>query len=100
VVYARLGRTFEGRRLEPLLATCSAEYVSEASSREGEEVDDVLSGKLVVLVGDEGHRLSAKDGLHFDSRRPHRLANQSDTPVCVIAVTTPTRLDRGGAMTC
>jgi transcriptional regulator with XRE-family HTH domain len=93
VVYARLGSAFEGRTLEPLMATYPPEYVSEESSHDGEEFYYVLSGQLVVVVDGEEHRLSADDSLHFDSRRPHRLTNQSDSPVRVIAVTTPTLLD-------
>jgi transcriptional regulator with XRE-family HTH domain len=93
VVYARLGSTFEGRTLEPLMATYPPAYVSEESSHAGEEFYYVLAGQLVVEVDGEEHRLSADDSLHFDSLRPHRLSNQSDSPVRVIAVTTPTLLD-------
>lgn len=93
VVYARLGGGFEGRTLEPLLATYPPGYVSEISKHRGEEMYYVLSGQLLVEIDGDEHRLDADDSLHFSSERPHRLANRSDSPVHVIAVTTPTLLD-------
>ena len=93
VVYARLGGGFEGRTLEPLLATYPPGYVSEVSRHRGEEMYYVLSGQLLVEIDGDEHRLDTDDSLHFSSERPHRLANRSDSPVHVIAVTTPTLLD-------
>jgi transcriptional regulator with XRE-family HTH domain len=93
VVYARLGGNFAGRTLEPLFATYPPAYVSEESSHRGEEFYYVLSGQLVVEIDGEEHKLDSDDSLHFSSERPHRLANHSESPVHVIAVTTPTLLD-------
>ena len=93
VVYARLGAAFEGRTLEPLLATYPPAYVSERSKHRGEEFYYVLSGQLRIEIDGDEHKLDVDDSLHFSSERPHRLANRSDSPVRVIAVTTPTLLD-------
>ncbi len=92
VVYARLGHSFEGRQLEPLFVTYPPGYLSEFSSHEGEEFYYVLGGQLVVTLDGEVHKLNESDSIHFRSDRKHQLANVSDAPVQVIAVTTPTLL--------
>lgn len=93
VVYARLGSSFEGRTLEPLMATYPPGYVSERSKHRGEEFYYVLAGQLAVEIDGDEHKLDADDSLHFNSERPHRLANHSDSPARVIAITVPTLLD-------
>lgn len=93
VVYARLGNSFEGRTVEPLIATYPPGYLSERSTHRGEEFYYVLAGQLAVEMDGEEFRLDADDSLHFNSERPHRLANRSDSPARVIAVTVPTLLD-------
>jgi|SRR5690606_25240339 len=92
VVYARLGRSFQGRSLEPLFVTYPPGYLSEVSSHGGEEFYYVLSGQLVVTLDGETHKLNADDSIHFRSDRRHQLANSSDAPVQVVAVTTPALL--------
>lgn len=92
VVYARLGHSFEGRQLEPLYVTYPPGYRSEVSSHEGEEFYFILSGQLAVDLDGETHKLNEGDSIHFRSDRRHQLANLSDVPVQVVAVTTPTLL--------
>lgn len=92
VVYARLGRSFQGRSLEPLFVTYPPGYLSEVSSHGGEEFYYVLSGQLVVTLDGETHKLNADDSIHFRSDRRHQLANSSEAPVQVVAVTTPALL--------
>lgn len=92
VVYSRLGRSFPGRSMEPLFVTYPPGYVSEVSAHDGEEFYYVLSGQLAVSLDGEVHKLNADDSIHFMSDRQHQLANASDVPVKVIAVTTPTLL--------
>lgn len=92
VVYARLGHSFEGRLLEPLYVTYPPAYQSEFSSHEGEEFYFIISGQLVVDLDGETHKLNEGDSIHFQSTRRHQLANLSEVPVQVVAVTTPTLL--------
>ncbi|MDF3303163.1 helix-turn-helix domain-containing protein [Streptomyces tropicalis] len=40
----------------------------------GEEWLYVLSGRLLLRLGDTAHRLGPGDGAHFDSLTPHRIA--------------------------
>lgn len=92
VVYARLGHSFDGRLLEPLYVTYPPAYQSEFSAHEGEEFYFILSGQLVVELDGEIHKLNEGDSIHFKSDTRHQLANMSDVPVQVVAVTTPTLL--------
>jgi transcriptional regulator with XRE-family HTH domain len=93
VIYARLSGSYEGRSLEPLVATYPPGYLSELSSHQGEEFYYVLDGQLVVTLGDEEHALNGNDSMQFSSMNPHRLANRGETPAQVIAVNTPTLLE-------
>lgn len=93
VIYARLGGSYEGRTLEPLIATYPPGYLSELSSHRGEEFYYVLDGQLVVTLDDDEYVLHANDSMQFSSTLPHRLANPGETPAHVIAVNTPTLLE-------
>ncbi len=92
VVYARLGHSFDGRLLEPLFVTYPPSYRSEFSSHDGEEFYYVLNGQLAVNLDGETYKLNEGDSIHFKSDRRHQLANLSEVPVQVVAVTTPTLL--------
>lgn len=93
VVYARLGGDVPGRTLEPLHVTYPAGYESEELAHPGEEFYYVVAGQLVIELDGEEYKLNGEDSMHFLSTRRHRLANRGETPVHVIAVTTPTLLD-------
>lgn len=93
VVYARLGGDLTGRSIEPLHATYPPGYESEVMTHAGEEFYYVIAGQLVIVLDGEEYKLSAEDSMHFFSDRPHQMLNRADTPVHVIAVTTPALLD-------
>jgi quercetin dioxygenase-like cupin family protein len=51
----------------------------------------VISGDLIVEVGDSTHELHTGDSISFDARMPHRYHNTSTEPTTfVLAVTPPT----------
>ena len=62
----------------------------EMLCHEGEEAGVVISGVLELTVGSDVYTLQAGDGYYFDSNRPHRFRNPSQTIECrLISCTTP-----------
>ena len=55
----------------------------------GEEFITVLEGRLCVAVAGEEYFLEAGDSIHFKSSLPHGFRNAGETPVRVLAATTP-----------
>jgi transcriptional regulator with XRE-family HTH domain len=55
----------------------------EYSPYRGEEMGFVLSGELMVVVGDESYVLKAGDSIHYDALLLHSWSNPGDLP-CVI----------------
>lgn len=52
----------------------------------GHEMGSVLSGTLVVEVGDDSHELGAGDAIKFPSSTPHRVANTGAVPAVAVWV--------------
>jgi transcriptional regulator with XRE-family HTH domain len=50
----------------------------------GEQLCFVLSGELIVVVGDETYLLKAGDSIHYDSLLLHSWANDGDQPCIII----------------
>ncbi len=60
-------------------------------AHEGEEAGVVLSGTLVLVIGETAHTLSAGDSFGFRSDTPHSYRNEGDTDAIVLwAVSPPT----------
>jgi transcriptional regulator with XRE-family HTH domain len=66
-----------------------ADTGEDAYSHEGEEGGVVISGELLLTVGDRTELLRAGDAYHFDSRIPHRFRNISSEPCIVVSACTP-----------
>jgi len=76
--------------LQPMRAMISpSRQGSERYQHEGEEWLYVLSGRLLLKVGDREYKLEAGDGAHFDSRQPHRLEAMDGREAEVILVACP-----------
>ena len=77
--------------LEVLVATMQPGDVSSAQPRghESTECLAVLDGQVVVEVGEERYVLAAREALTFDSRLPHRFANESGKPAAYLVAVTP-----------
>lgn len=56
-------------------------------SHQGAEFIHVLSGRLILRVGDEDHRLDAGDSVYFDPIQPHSYRREGRTPCTAIVVT-------------
>jgi transcriptional regulator with XRE-family HTH domain len=54
----------------------------------GAEVIYVLSGTLVVHIGDDQHTLEARDSIYFDSGAPHAYRKIGAKACCALVVTT------------
>jgi transcriptional regulator with XRE-family HTH domain len=69
------------------------EEVAEDSLRRhhhpGAEVIYVVSGKLVVRVGDADYRLAAGDSMYFDSSVPHAYRREGRRVTTAVVVTAP-----------
>ncbi|GAA5124537.1 cupin domain-containing protein [Haloechinothrix salitolerans] len=52
----------------------------------GHEMGSVLSGRLLIEVGDDTHELGPGDAIKFPSSRPHRIANTGAVPAVAVWV--------------
>lgn len=72
-------------KIEIVRITASAVTVSEPLEHfNGEEAIYVLTGELVVIVGEEQFELEAGDSIHYDALQPHRWQNRSAEPCSFI----------------
>ena len=87
LVYQVHSGDFAGAVMQPLRITISANRTGEDLYRhDGEEWLYVLSGSLVVTIGDEKHTLEPGDSLHFDATVGHRLTADGGKDVEAILV--------------
>lgn len=78
MTYYNLAAAFQNRIAEPLYV--KVKYVEGAENREiectthkGQEIDIVVSGKLMVQVGDHRETLNVGDSIYYDSATPHGM---------------------------
>jgi transcriptional regulator with XRE-family HTH domain len=60
----------------------------------GEEFGFVLTGELIVTLGDEQFVLAAGDSIHYDAVQSHAWSSHGDEPCVVIWARSPAKLDR------
>ena len=89
--YQHLAQNFRGRTAEPFYVT--APYVKGAedkpiplSAHKGQEMDYILSGKLMVNVAGNIDTLSAGDTIYYDSGQPHGMIAVGGEPCTFLAV--------------
>ena len=76
--------------LEPILVTLPAGARTVPDDpHEGEEFGYVLSGAVVLLLGDKKYRVKKGDGFYFRPHSTHSLVNAQKTPARVLWVSTP-----------
>jgi transcriptional regulator with XRE-family HTH domain len=76
--------------LQPMRAMISPERQgSERYQHEGEEWLYVLSGRILLKVGDREYKIEPGEAAHFDSRQPHRLEAMDGREAEVILVACP-----------
>jgi mannose-6-phosphate isomerase-like protein (cupin superfamily) len=81
--------------LQPMRAMISPlRQGSERYQHDGEEWLYVLSGRVLIRVGEKEYELNMGDAAHFDSRQPHRLdaLDGREAEVLLVACPIPTTL--------
>ena len=78
MTYFNLAYAFQNRIAEPLYV--ESKFDAEAQSKEieltshdGQELDIVLEGQLLIQIGDHKELLNAGDSAYFDSNTPHGM---------------------------
>ncbi|HQT61256.1 MAG TPA: cupin domain-containing protein [Acidiphilium sp.] len=91
ISFRMVGRRLKDRALQMLHEHYApGADTGEAMLRhEGEEAGVIVSGRLLVTVGDQERTLGAGDAYYFHSRIPHRFRNPFDAPCEVISANTP-----------
>ena len=91
VSYRQVGGDLSDRALQVLSETYApgADSGKIPLSHEGEEGGVIISGQLVVTVGDQTRTLGPGDAYLFDSRIPHRFRNTGDVPCVIVSACTP-----------
>ena len=89
--YQHLAQNFRGRTAEPFFVT--APYVKGAeekpiplSAHKGQEMDYILTGRLMVNVGGNIDVLDAGDTIYYDSSQPHGMIAVGGEPCTFLAV--------------
>ena len=89
--YEHLAHNFKGRTAEPFLVTAPYEEGSEnkpiaLSSHNGQEMDYILEGELLLSVNGRTTLLKAGDTAYYDSSQPHGMIAVGGAPCRFMAV--------------
>ncbi len=76
--------------MEPILVSLEGgESTDEDNPHEGEEFGYVLSGKIIVVCGNNKKKCKKGDSFYFNSSQPHHIENAGNTGALVLWVSTP-----------
>lgn len=95
--FERLSTSFPGSTLNCLLVHHPPGFVIEEMTHEGEEIYFVMRGALTLVVDGVRTVLGTGDSMHFDSRRPHSVHNETSETVTVMVVNTMELFGEGDA---
>ena len=85
--YKHLAFTFRNKKAEPFLVTITPDNKPPVmKSQEGQEFNYVVSGKMMLYIGDISYELSKGDSVYFDSSVPHAEVAMGDKEAQFIAV--------------
>lgn len=85
--YKYLGFTFKDKKADPFFVQCMpGEEDVDLHSHKGQEFNFVLSGKMILKVGERTYELNKGDSVYFNSDLPHGIKVLGDTPVKFLAV--------------
>lgn len=88
LVYERLSSSFPGNLLNAMKMSMAVGYQSELISHDGAEFTYVLCGHIVYTIEGHPYPLGPGGSVHFDSTKPHSIANAGDEVAEVLVVTT------------
>ena len=70
--YKHLAYTFRNKKAEPFLVTITPDDKAPVMhGHDGQEFNYVLSGKMMLYIGDISYELSKGDSVYFDASVPH-----------------------------
>ena len=76
--------------MEPLLVTLApGACLDEDPPHNGEEFGYVLSGRLVIHIGERRHEAKGGESFYYSADKPHWIENASGRPARFIWVSTP-----------
>ena len=85
--YKHLAYTFRNKKAEPFLVTITPDCKPPVMhGHEGQEFNYVISGKMMLYIGDISYELSKGDSIYFDSSVPHAEVALGDKEAQFIAV--------------
>ena len=85
--YKHLAYTFRNKKAEPFLVTITPDDKPPVMhGHEGQEFNYVISGKMMLYIGDISYELSEGDSVYFDSGVPHAEVALGDKEAKFIAV--------------
>ncbi len=85
--YKHLAFPFRNKKAEPFLVTVEPrEGVPVLNSHPGQEFEYMVSGKMILFVGDEEYVMEEGDSAYFDSSNPHALKAIGDEPARFLAI--------------
>ena len=85
--YKHLAYTFRNKKAEPFLVTITPdESTPVMHGHEGQEFNYVLSGKMMLYIGDISYELEEGDSVYFDSNTPHAEVALGDSECKFLAV--------------
>ena len=85
--YKHLAYTFRNKKGEPFLVTITPdEKPPVMHGHEGQEFNYVISGRMMLYIGDISYELSEGDSVYFDSSIPHAEVALGDKEAQFIAV--------------
>ena len=86
--FERLSTSFAGSTLNALLVHHPPGFIIEEMLHAGEELYFVMKGTLTLVVDGVRTELGVGDSIHFDSKRPHSVRNETSNTVTVLIVNT------------
>ena len=89
VTYHQLSSDLPGQMMDAIVMSIPPGHRFPIDQREGEDFLFVVEGEIVSQVGDVRAVLRKGDSMHFRSQSPHTAWNESDAPVILLYVGTP-----------
>ncbi|MGH2428575.1 MAG: helix-turn-helix domain-containing protein [Candidatus Limnocylindria bacterium] len=77
------------RKIEMIIVRLKPGLDSAAMAHEGEECALVLSGRVMMTVGDVDYELNEGDSIYYDSGLPHKARAVGDEPAEIVSAITP-----------
>lgn len=85
--YEALASGFRDRKIDPFIVTVEPkEEDIHLNSHEGQEMDYVLEGRLMVVLGEKEIVLNTGDSLYYNALQPHGMKALDGKPVKFLAV--------------